>query len=103
MHLEQCLAALAAGKHVVCEKPVVGSLADIDRLIAAEAASDGRLMPIFQYRFGNGLQQVKTLVDAGIAGQRVHVVGRGGVAAPSRLLRGAVAGAARRPSSAVCS
>ena len=62
--------ALRPRKYVVCEKPFVGSLADIDRLIAAEAsAPDGRLMPIFQYRFGNGLQQVKALVDAGIAGQ----------------------------------
>jgi predicted dehydrogenase len=26
-------------------------------------------MPVFQYRFGGGLQQVKTLVDAGIAGR----------------------------------
>jgi predicted dehydrogenase len=69
MHLEHCLAALAAGKYVVCEKPVVGSLADIDRLIAAEASSEGRLMPIFQYRFGNGLQQVKALVDEGVAGK----------------------------------
>jgi len=69
MHLDHCLAALAAGKHVVCEKPVVGSLADIDRLAAAEAASDCRLMPIFQYRYGNGLQQVKALVDAGVAGR----------------------------------
>jgi predicted dehydrogenase len=67
MHLQQCLAALAAGKYVVCEKPVVGSLADIDQLLAAEASSAARLMPIFQYRFGNGLQQVKLLVEAGIA------------------------------------
>ncbi len=69
LHLEQCLAALTAGKHVVCEKPVVGSLADVDRLIEAEAAAVGRLMPVFQYRFGNGLQQVKALVDAGVAGR----------------------------------
>src|SRR3954447_6788114 len=69
LHLDQCLTALDAGKHVVCEKPLVGSLRDVDRLIAAEAASTGRLMPVFQYRFGNGLQQVKALVDAGIAGR----------------------------------
>jgi predicted dehydrogenase len=69
LHLDQCLAALVAGKHVVCEKPVVASLADIDRLIEAEAAAARRLIPVFQYRFGNGLQQVKTLVDAGIAGR----------------------------------
>jgi predicted dehydrogenase len=69
LHLEQCLAALAAGKSVVCEKPVVASLADVDRLLDAEAGAAGRLMPVFQYRFGNGLQQVKALVDAGVAGR----------------------------------
>lgn len=68
LHLEQCVAALGAGKHVVCEKPLVGSLLDVDRLEEAEAAAAGRLMPVFQYRFGAGLQQVKALVDAGIAG-----------------------------------
>jgi predicted dehydrogenase len=68
LHLEQCLLALEAGKHVVCEKPVVASLADVDQLIEAESSAIGRLMPVFQYRFGNGLQQLKTLVDAGIAG-----------------------------------
>jgi len=68
LHLEQCLAALVAGKGVVCEKPLVASLADVDQLAEAEAAAAGRLMPVFQYRFGNGLQQVKALVDAGVAG-----------------------------------
>ncbi|HVE94963.1 MAG TPA: Gfo/Idh/MocA family oxidoreductase [Acidimicrobiales bacterium] len=68
LHLEQCRAALAAGKHVVCEKPLVASLADVDTLEAAAAGSPGQLMPVFQYRFGNGLQKVKTLVDAGVAG-----------------------------------
>jgi len=68
LHLEQCLAALEAGKHVVCEKPLVASLADIDRLITAEVDAAGTVMPVFQYRFGNGLQQVKALVDAGVAG-----------------------------------
>jgi predicted dehydrogenase len=68
-HFEQATAALRAGKHVVCEKPLVASLADADRLAEAEAAAPGRLMPIFQYRFGNGLQKVKALVDAGVAGR----------------------------------
>ena len=31
LHLEQSLAALTAGKQVICEKPLVGSLADADR------------------------------------------------------------------------
>ncbi|HEX3499412.1 MAG TPA: Gfo/Idh/MocA family oxidoreductase, partial [Stellaceae bacterium] len=52
LHVPQALAALAAGKEVVCEKPLAGSLADVDRLIAAERAATTRLMPVFQYRFG---------------------------------------------------
>jgi predicted dehydrogenase len=69
LHLEQCLAALAAGKHVVCEKPLVGSLADADRLIAAADTASGRLMPIFQYRFGNGLQKARHIIRSGLAGK----------------------------------
>jgi predicted dehydrogenase len=68
LHLEQITAALEAGKQVVCEKPLVASLLDCDTIAAAEATSPGRVMPIFQYRFGNGLQKVKALVDGGVAG-----------------------------------
>jgi predicted dehydrogenase len=62
-------AALAAGKHVVCEKPLAGSLAEIDRLEAAAASAKGRLMPIFQYRYGNGVRKLKHLIDKGLAGR----------------------------------
>ena len=68
LHLPMALQALAAGKHVVLEKPVAGSLADIDRLIQAEAAAGKRVMPIFQYRFGHGLQKLKALQAAGLTG-----------------------------------
>ena len=69
LHFDQISAALHAGKHVVCEKPLVASLADVDALADLEGRSQGRVMPIFQYRFGNGLQKVKALVDAGVAGR----------------------------------
>lgn len=69
LHLEQIAAALAAGKHVVCEKPLVGSLAHVDELARLEAGSGRRVMPIFQYRWGHGLQRVRHLVDAGVAGE----------------------------------
>lgn len=69
VHRPMVLAALAAGRHVICEKPLVGSLAEVDEVIAAEKRSKGRLMPVFQYRFGNGIQQAKAIIDAGIAGK----------------------------------
>ncbi|MBV8119768.1 MAG: Gfo/Idh/MocA family oxidoreductase [Alphaproteobacteria bacterium] len=69
LHLEQSLMALSAGKHLICEKPLVGSLAEADRLIAAEKAAGGRLLPVFQYRFGNGLQKARRIIMSGIAGK----------------------------------
>jgi predicted dehydrogenase len=69
LHYEQVLQALEARKHVIGEKPIAGSLKQVDDLIAAEAESGKRVMPIFQYRFGQGLQKLKFLVQAGVAGR----------------------------------
>jgi len=69
LHRPMVEAALAAGKHVVCEKPLTGSLADCDAIIAAEQGAKGVLMPIFQYRYGDGVEKAKRIIDAGIAGK----------------------------------
>ena len=69
LHFPMVMAALKAGKHVICEKPLVGSLAQIDAVMEEEQRSRGMLMPVFQYRFGNGIEQAKRIIDAGIAGK----------------------------------
>jgi predicted dehydrogenase len=69
VHYGMIIAALRAGKHVICEKPLVGSLKQVDEVIAEEAKSKGKVMPVFQYRFGNGVQQVKKIIDSGLAGK----------------------------------
>ncbi|HYZ41364.1 MAG TPA: Gfo/Idh/MocA family oxidoreductase [Stellaceae bacterium] len=69
LHVPQILAALAAGRQVVCEKPLAGSLAEVDDVIAAEREAPGRVMPIFQYRFGAGAQKAKRIIDRGLAGK----------------------------------
>lgn len=69
VHYPMLKAALAAGKHIICEKPLVGSLAEIDEIMALEAKARSKLMPVFQYRFGNGIQQAKAIIDAGLAGK----------------------------------
>lgn len=68
-HHQQILGSLSAGKHVICEKPLVGSLAEVDQLAEAEQIYQRRIMPILQYRFGHGLQKLKRLVKLGIAGR----------------------------------
>jgi D-xylose 1-dehydrogenase (NADP+, D-xylono-1,5-lactone-forming) len=49
LHREWTLAALAAGKHVLCEKSLVTSAAEVDELAAA--AGGLVLMEAFMYRF----------------------------------------------------
>jgi predicted dehydrogenase len=69
LHVAQTLQVLAAGKHVICEKPLAGSLADVDRVAVAERESGRRVMPVFQYRFGHGLQKLKWLMEKEITGR----------------------------------
>jgi predicted dehydrogenase len=69
LHLGQIQTALKAGKQVICEKPLVGSVAAIDSISAFATACGRCVMPIFQYRFGNGLQKLKYLVDQKLTGQ----------------------------------
>jgi predicted dehydrogenase len=69
LHREQVEQVLLAGKHVVCEKPLVGTVAEVDELARVEAASAGVVMPVFNYRYGHGLQKLKLLVDRGLTGR----------------------------------
>lgn len=69
LHYPQAKAALEAGHHVVIEKPVARSLAEMDDLIATEAKAKGRACPIFQYRFGHGFQKLHHLLAKGLAGR----------------------------------
>jgi len=69
LHKAVCLDALAAGKHVVCEKPMVASLQDADELKAAILVSGKTLTPVFQYRFGPGLAQLRALMKADLCGK----------------------------------
>ena len=65
LHLASCLAALDAGKIVICEKPLVASLAEADQIAAKLSETRGALFPVFQYRYGTGATQLRTLIEAG--------------------------------------
>lgn len=69
LHFDGALAALEAGKHVVCEKPLVRSVREVDLLIDAAARTQRQIFPVFQYRYGNGLQQLQALLHADLAGK----------------------------------
>jgi predicted dehydrogenase len=69
LHRTAILDSLAAGKHVVCEKPLVASPAEVDEIEAAAEAAGRLVLPVYQYRFGNGLAKLGHLIDQGLAGK----------------------------------
>ncbi len=70
-HREHVIAALAAGRHVYCEKPLAGALAD-GRAIAKVAAGTDLLAAIgFNQRFRDPWQKCKEILDSGEMGQPV--------------------------------
>ena len=75
-HMEIALAALAAGKHVLCEKPLANSVAEATEMAAAAAAAsrDGvRAMCGFNYRRVPAVALMRRLVAEGRIGQVRHV------------------------------
>jgi predicted dehydrogenase len=72
-HLGLALRALDAGKHVVVEKPVAASPAEVDQLAAAAKAANRWVVPVFQYRFARGPRLLRRLADADLTGRPVAV------------------------------
>lgn len=68
LHVPVTLKALAAGKHVICEKPIATSMADIDRIKQAVQHNKRHVFPVFQYRWGPALAKLRGLIAEGLAG-----------------------------------
>lgn len=75
LHVDWCLRALAAGKHVLCEKPIALAEADFDRLEAAQAASGRHLAEAFMVLDHPQWHRVRALLAEGAIGRLVHVEG----------------------------
>ncbi len=72
LHVEMSVAALRAGKHVLCEKPVSATLAGLEEIEVAARESGRIFSGVFQLRFGRGAQQLRMLADEGKFG-RIHL------------------------------
>ena len=69
LHLDQAVACLNAGAWVLVEKPPCLSLAEYDRIAAAEREGGPYASVVFQHRFGSGARYLRQLVDAGTLGR----------------------------------
>ena len=102
-HREMIRDCLAAGKHILCEKPLALTREDIDDIVAMVKASDRKFMVGQICRYTPGFAKAKELIDAGAIGELTfveseyahdytHIVGRRGGSWRSDPVRNGVVG-----------
>ncbi|RFA10855.1 oxidoreductase [Subtercola boreus] len=69
MHFEISMAAIAAGKHVLCEKPVNSDYLETRRAAALAAEKGVKTKLGFTFRFAPAIQFAKHLIDTGYIGE----------------------------------
>lgn len=92
-HTRLALACIAAGKPVLCEKPLGTAPEESARVVAAEAAAGRRLVTVgFMRRFDPGYRELRDAVRSGLVGDPlvVHNVHRNALAHPDATSEGVV-------------
>ncbi len=75
-HKELSIAALRAGKHVICEKPVMMNSADLEEVLAVSRETK-RLFSVHQNRrWDRDFLIIKKLIDDGTIGQPFYIESR---------------------------
>src|SRR5712691_3100110 len=76
LHAEQIIAALAAGKHVSCQKPIAVSVAEADRIAEAVSKARTTFRVTENFLYYPPIVKAKELLDAGVIGEpslvRIH-------------------------------
>jgi UDP-N-acetyl-2-amino-2-deoxyglucuronate dehydrogenase len=68
-HAQVVLDAVGAGKHVLCEKPMAPTLADVDRIVEATSqAPDIYVSCVYQHRDDPAVRQARWMLTQGLIG-----------------------------------
>lgn len=68
LHCEQTLAAIAHGKHVLCEKPMAMNVAEAEKMAAAASSSDKLMLIDHELRFQPGRKIARQMIRDGVLG-----------------------------------
>ena len=71
-HTDLTIAALEAGKHVICEKPLAPTPAEVQKMIDARDKSGKMLMTAQHFRFSGKSKAMKAEIDNGALGDIYH-------------------------------
>ena len=75
-HREMAIAALEAGKHVWCEKPMALTVEDAQAMTDAAARAPGKTLLGYNYIKSPAIQQAKRILSEGTLGEIVHFRGQ---------------------------
>jgi predicted dehydrogenase len=87
LHCEWTIAALRAGKHVLCEKPLASNAVEAERMAKAADESGKILGEAFHYRYHPLADRIRALMTDGTLGRLVHVEGQFSVPIPETNIR----------------
>lgn len=88
-HYDNILDCLRAGKHILCEKPLLSRSSDVEKVIDAARGSGLFLMEAMWSRFLPSLQKVRDLIRSGELGRLLHIESRFGIqSGPEGFRRG---------------
>ena len=73
LHSEVTVAALNAGAHVLCEKPMAPTVAQAQAMIDAAQQNNRQLMVAYNYRYRDDVQWIRRLVASGGLGRIYHI------------------------------
>ena len=73
-HAALAIAAMEAGAHVLCEKPLCASLAELDLIQAAEQRTGRFCATVFQMRYGSSAQHLRAHLEAQSVGRPIVAV-----------------------------
>lgn len=95
-HAEIAINSLKAGKHVLCEKPLAPTPAEIKRMIAAKNKAGKILMTAQHQRFERSSQNLKAYLNTGVLGDvyycRTHLLRRRFIPARPSFISKAISG-----------
>jgi predicted dehydrogenase len=69
LHAEWTIRALRAGRPVLCEKPLTGSLAETEQVLAVARETGTPLWEAFVFPFSDQMERIRALLAGGVIGE----------------------------------
>ena len=75
LHVEWCVKAAKKGKHILCEKPLAPTAAELETVFSACQENQVKIMEAFPYVHGAVLNRVREIIGSGEIGAVLNVDG----------------------------